>query len=87
MCLVQAKELVSAKEAGNGRENLHDDVAADDDRENQLLEEALDDPRIDSLGAHEELRRDAQLAEEVAEEFDAFKRVQLFVVPHLALSV
>ena len=52
LSLVEAKELVGAKECRQGCESFHDDVATDNNRENQLLEEALDHPWIDRLGAH-----------------------------------
>ena len=70
LSLVKAEKLVGAEEGRKRGERLHDDVAADDDGEDQLSEEALDNPWVDRLCAHQELCRQAQLPQEEAEEFD-----------------
>ena len=69
--LIETEQLVCAKEARDCGENLHHYIAADNDCEDELLEEALNDPRVDRLGAHKELCSDAELSKEVAEEFDS----------------
>ena len=50
------------------------------------MEESVDFPRVDGLGAHQELGRDAQLAKEKAKELSTLNDVQLIIVPKLALA-
>lgn len=84
--LIQREELVGAEEGRKGCECFHDDIAADDDCEDKLLEEALDHPWVDRLSAHEELGCQAQLAQEEAEELASFDSIELFIIPQLALA-
>ena len=83
--LAELEKFVGAKEGRKRGEGLHDNVTADDDGEQPFLKETPNHPRVNRLGAHQELSCDASLAEEVAEEFKALDHVELFVVPRLAL--
>jgi len=83
--LIEAKQLIGAQKGRKVGEHVHDHVRTDHNGENQLLKEALDHPRIDSLCAHEKLGCDAQLTEEVAKKFDSFDDVQFAIVPQFTL--
>ena len=85
LSLIELKELVGAKESRDCSESLHHDVAANDDSKDELLEEALDHPRVDRLRAHQELGCDTQLPKEEAKEFYTFNGIELFIIPQLTL--
>ena len=87
LCFNQAEKLVGAEERGKCRERFHNNVAADNDREYEFLEESLNHPWIDRLCTHQELSGQTKLAQEEAEEFDTFKHIQLRIIPLLALAV
>jgi len=83
----QAEKLIGAEECRKCRERLHNNVAADNDREYKLLKEPLYHPWIDCLCTHQELRGQAKLAQEEAKEFDTFEDIKLRIIPLLALAV
>ena len=84
--LIQREELVCTQECRKEGEGFHDDASTENDCKEELLEELIDNPRIDSLCAHHELRSDTELGQEEAKELGALNRIQLTVVPEFALA-